>query len=286
MKLVIDNIKRIRKEKGISQKDLSEKTGIPLATYKRIELSDGDVGLTNLNKIASALQIDIDTLMKKPSTVITVANTKGGVGKSTFIAHFAKYLNQATDKTICILDSDVQQSIANIHNENSVVDVRSFMKGKSSNEIIDYQDEINALKEEYDIILIDTIGSSEDLSFIQTAINLSDILITPFHITRMAIMEMGVMAHLIEYANKKKEKRNQEPIKAFAIASHVVKNSIESKNLKTLDFGDGITVLKNMIHHSLDYQRADDLEVILTVPRDGHEFDILMQELNKSINLF
>lgn len=40
--------------------------------------------------------------------ILTVANQKGGVGKTTFLVNFAYYLNEKKNKSVCVIDTDTQ----------------------------------------------------------------------------------------------------------------------------------------------------------------------------------
>lgn len=54
--MIAERIRRIRKRRKISQKRLSEKSGVSLGSVKRFERS-GEVSLISLTKIAIALEI-------------------------------------------------------------------------------------------------------------------------------------------------------------------------------------------------------------------------------------
>ena len=56
-KLIAQRIRTIRKRRKISQKRLSEKSGVSLGSVKRFEQS-GDISLISLTKIAFALGIE------------------------------------------------------------------------------------------------------------------------------------------------------------------------------------------------------------------------------------
>ena len=56
-KLIADRIRAVRKRRKISQKKLSEKSGVSLGSVKRFE-SSGDISLISLSKIAFALELE------------------------------------------------------------------------------------------------------------------------------------------------------------------------------------------------------------------------------------
>lgn len=55
-KLIAERIRNIRKRRKLSQKRLSEKSGVSLGSVKRFETS-GEISLISLTKIAIALEI-------------------------------------------------------------------------------------------------------------------------------------------------------------------------------------------------------------------------------------
>ena len=55
-KVIAGRIRNIRKRRKMSQKKLSEKSGVSLGSVKRFETS-GEISLISLTKIASALEI-------------------------------------------------------------------------------------------------------------------------------------------------------------------------------------------------------------------------------------
>ncbi|WP_299884330.1 helix-turn-helix transcriptional regulator [uncultured Lacinutrix sp.] len=62
--LLLENIKRIRKEKGMSQKDVSEKADMLVPTYSRLERGGSTPGLSTIVKIATALDIPVVELFQ------------------------------------------------------------------------------------------------------------------------------------------------------------------------------------------------------------------------------
>lgn len=56
-KLIAERIRQIRRRRKISQKRLSEKSGVSLGSVKRFENS-GEISLISLTKIATALELE------------------------------------------------------------------------------------------------------------------------------------------------------------------------------------------------------------------------------------
>jgi len=77
MALSVRQVKAARALLGWSQETLSEKSGVPLSTIKRIEAADGDSlpASVNAEKIECAL-----TQGKKGGVVFIEADTLGGTG--------------------------------------------------------------------------------------------------------------------------------------------------------------------------------------------------------------
>lgn len=58
-KLIAERVRNVRKRRKISQKKLSERSGVSLGSVKRFE-STGDISLVSLTKIAIALEMEGD----------------------------------------------------------------------------------------------------------------------------------------------------------------------------------------------------------------------------------
>lgn len=58
-----DNLKRLRKESGLTQGDLSELCGIKLAHISKLERSESDPKLTTITKLIKALDCSADQLL-------------------------------------------------------------------------------------------------------------------------------------------------------------------------------------------------------------------------------
>lgn len=58
-RLIAERVRNVRKRRKISQKKLSERSGVSLGSVKRFE-STGDISLVSLTKIAIALEMEGD----------------------------------------------------------------------------------------------------------------------------------------------------------------------------------------------------------------------------------
>ena len=69
-------IQELRKQKGMTQEDLAEKTGLSVRTIQRIESGEVDPRSYTLNQIAEALEVEITDLTAEPD------NEKPGIPES------------------------------------------------------------------------------------------------------------------------------------------------------------------------------------------------------------
>ena len=60
-----EQIKEVRKAKGLSQQDMADKMEINRVQYNRIETGKSEVTISNLKRIAKALDIDIVDFFRK-----------------------------------------------------------------------------------------------------------------------------------------------------------------------------------------------------------------------------
>jgi len=59
-----DNMKKIRTEKGMSQGDICRELGLDRAYISNVENGKQNLTLTTMDKIAKALGVDVDVLLK------------------------------------------------------------------------------------------------------------------------------------------------------------------------------------------------------------------------------
>ena len=66
------NLLALRKKKGLSQSQLSELSDIPRSTITHMESGEGNPSLTNLCRLAAALNISIEELLSRPRNECTL----------------------------------------------------------------------------------------------------------------------------------------------------------------------------------------------------------------------
>lgn len=70
------NVELLRKKKGLSQAQLAIIAGVPRSTVTYIESGQGNPSLSNLVKIAGAVQISIEELLSKPRSPTKLVRLK------------------------------------------------------------------------------------------------------------------------------------------------------------------------------------------------------------------
>ena len=78
-KTVIDNIKRIRKEKGITQEQLAEACNTATSYIGLMEIYKNVPKLSTIERIAAALAVEPQILFQKPDLVIAEEERINGI---------------------------------------------------------------------------------------------------------------------------------------------------------------------------------------------------------------
>jgi len=128
-------LKAARERKGISQRDLSQRTGIPQAQISKIENNTVDLRLSTLANLAHALDLEIELVPRRSlpavqsltaqSKELHVASTQ--VGKEAArIANALARFQEPTAKVKAVLDQIKQQTelVANL--PSAVIDISAL----------------------------------------------------------------------------------------------------------------------------------------------------------------
>ena len=147
------------------------------------------------------------------SRIITIANQKGGVGKSTLCMLLANYLNKVVHIPVgAIIDTDFQKSIVKKRDEDhkkymgtTVVDPYQVVSYSLSNhsQIPEFIDQLKKTNHTY---IIDTPGSLND-NGVFSFLALADFIICPFNYSELSLT--STTRFLMYWQNLKEEARSK-----------------------------------------------------------------------------
>ena len=139
----VDLIKNRRKELNLTQKELSEKTEIPLGTIKSIEAGNLNLNKENEKSLQKILKIKDSKELKKPlkkdTKLIAFSIHKGGAGKTSICANLAHTFANMGYKVLAI-DTDPQKNLT--HSFDLPPSEKTFYKAFVPDNIQDIRDYI------------------------------------------------------------------------------------------------------------------------------------------------
>ena len=152
--------------------------------------------------------------------IITIANSKGGVGKSTLAVHLAAWLHEQ-GHSVTLADCDTQQSSSEWIRE-ATPDVKT-VRLDNPNEILN---ELPALGQETDFVIADGPGSNTETS--RALLLRADYAIVP---CKASMLEVRALAKATEVLRQAQDIRGGIP-KAVIVLSMVGKNYRLTKDMK------------------------------------------------------
>jgi chromosome partitioning protein len=152
--------------------------------------------------------------------IIVVANSKGGVGKSTFAVHLAAWLHEQGHR-VTLADCDTQQSSSEWIRE-AVPEVKAVRLG-SPDEILN---ELPTLNSDTDYVVADGPGSQTETS--RALLLRADLAIVP---CKASMLEVRALAKATEVLRVSQDIRAGLP-KAVIVLSMVGKNYRLTKDMK------------------------------------------------------
>lgn len=118
MEYVLDNIKRIRKQKGLSHENIADELNISQAAYSKLENKETKLTLERLYKISEILETKVgDILELKPTNVFNQNNNDNGtfIGKQE-IQNLYEENKEKSEKIISLYESIIQEKNTQIEN--------------------------------------------------------------------------------------------------------------------------------------------------------------------------
>ena len=190
--------------------------------------------------------------------VITICNEKGGSGKSTMAVNLA--FRFAKDYNLLLIDTDSQRSIeafTTIRADNNVES--TFTTATKLGSAL--MQEIKLLKEQYELVLIDTGG--RDSKETRQALILSNVVIVPCIASQF---DIAVLDKMISILLEVKMTINPD-LKVFFVLSRATTNlflsqkntslrDYLSENLKENEAGSDFILLNSVLHEREAYKNA------------------------------
>lgn len=152
--------------------------------------------------------------------IIAIANSKGGVGKSTLAVHLAAWLHEQ-GHSVTLADCDTQQSSSEWIHE-AIPELKAVRLG-NPNEILN---ELPALGQETDYVIADGPGSNTETS--RALLLRADFAIVP---CKASMLEVRALAKATEVLRQAQDIRAGIP-KAVIVLSMVGKNYRLTKDMK------------------------------------------------------
>lgn len=165
--------------------------------------------------------------------IVTFANQKGGVGKTTLSVLFANYLVEAS-KTVIVLDTDHQRSIMVMRREDS----ENFSHQTMGYEVVECSLEdpealssyLKELDSHSEYVLVDAPGNLTENGLIQLFSH-SDYIIVPYQYERKSLDSTGTFVSAISQLNDHL-KRHSLPCPKLIFAPNKVKVGVGLKSEK------------------------------------------------------
>jgi len=135
------------------------------------------------------------------SKVITIAQQKGGTGKTTLAVHLAMAFIKYHDLKVAIIDTDPQGSLGKwfmIRSENKVSNENLTFKTAS---LWGAQYESKTLKNDHDIVIIDTPPKIE--ADARPSIEAADLVLIPMAASHVDFWATGAITEIAKQAKKK-----------------------------------------------------------------------------------
>ncbi len=174
--------------------------------------------------------------------IITFANQKGGVGKTTLAIAFANYLSLFTDKKVNVIDFDFQRSYYRKWSEdkkNNGITIYEVEKISEENIHLTQNEKVlQQLKASQDVFLFDTAGNIQN-NYTQV-LQYSDVIIIPFEYSNVTMMSTVLFLNLLQLI-----KVNAQ---LFFIKSNMRKDDhYELKSVMDTEFGKLGTVIEKPV---------------------------------------
>jgi len=114
-KIFGEKIRHLRDEHDLTQSALADKAGVSIMQIKNIEIGRNGTTKEVASAIATALQVPLDEIYIEDfrnTTIITLSNSKGGVGKTSSVLGLAHALSRLDGNKVLIVEADMQRNLS------------------------------------------------------------------------------------------------------------------------------------------------------------------------------
>ncbi|MCS6832071.1 MAG: ParA family protein [Flammeovirgaceae bacterium] len=210
--------------------------------------------------------------------IISFANQKGGVGKSTLLLLTAAALHRRTNKKVLVIDCDPQKSIHDVYTQeggnSEAFDVISFNWRQPKPEV-NFDKTIALAEKKYDVIFLDIPGKLDGRE-IYFSILVSDIVIVPIVASALDIKATIDFLKTLPQIREIKEKEG------FKLEVYGVINkkdqTYEHKRLKELTGIGGLQLFYSPLSNLVRYKRNISTIYDIVDPQEDDEFNRYFEE--------
>lgn len=218
--------------------------------------------------------------------VISFANRKGGVGKSTLLALTATAVHERTQLKVLVIDADLQASIYNQRQadlqeagEGDYFDIIPFSFAKVNEAdvpVLRFSRLIMEADRKYDLIFIDAPGTMEG-EVIPTILTISEAVIIPIIGSLLDINSTVSFLSLVEDVNQQRD----HDLQVIGVVNKKDRTS-EYGQLNGLEGVAGLHLMEASISNRVEYRRLSTVRQLVTPDKD-HEFNAYLHELSNLI---
>jgi len=170
-----------------------------------------------------------------PNMIIVIANTKGGVGKSTIAVHLAAWLHQQ-GHSVTLADCDMQHSSSDW--VKSAAPGVKAVRLASADEILE---NLPQLKEEAEYLVADGPGSNTEIS--RTLLLCADLAIVPCKASMLEVLALSQATMALRHARSVRKGKPQATI----VLSMVGKNYRLTRDMKEAAAALGLPLAKTAL---------------------------------------
>ncbi len=122
--LLSKNLKQIRKEKGLHQSTVAEKSGVIASTYSRIESCQVSPNLSTLEKLADAMEVPLERFFKQDTNA-----KKSLIEKLEMIESMEEYNRSVVEVMIdTVLEKDKLEKQQNMKMKRRLAEIEKIRK--------------------------------------------------------------------------------------------------------------------------------------------------------------